>query len=144
MKKLFGVAAPILIIAVVVGLLLLAYANDRKGYGCSLENEPGAQIGMQYFQTLIEQIEQYKAEHGKYPENLENINQDTIGKGKSFPHKNITGASVNLRPDKNYFKVEFTFKNDYVCLLGQPRRCTYANSVYWGGKDTERGSWKCD
>lgn len=144
MKKILGIVIPIFIILTFLGALVVSYSAGKKGIGCDLENEPGAQIGMKYFQSLIDTIEQYRTEHGTYPEKLEDINQNIFANKRGFPHPNITGASINFKPNENYFTVGFTFNNDYICPMGQSRKCTYGSGAYWGGKETEKGRWRCE
>ncbi len=144
MKKVFGIFIPVLIILLILGLFLLAYSSGRKGFGCSLDKEQGANSGMQYFQPLIDKIEDYKVKNGRYPKNLEQIEQNIIGNGQKFPNEKITGASVNLNSEENYFTITFFFDNDYVCLLGQARKCSYQSSIYWSGKDNKGGKWQCE
>jgi len=144
MKKIFGIVVPLIIFVAILGLLLFSYSAGRKGLGCNLDNEQGAQAGMKHFQPLINAVEQYKTEHGRYPENIELVNQNVLGNGQGFPNEKITGANVNLKADQHYFTITFFFDNDYVCLLGQARKCTYASSVYWGGKENESGKWRCE
>lgn len=136
MKKFFGILIPSMIILIIGVLLILSYFSGGKGIGCDANNEDAVQAGKKYFQQLINQIEAYKQKNAKYPERLDNINQDFIGKGKSFPQPNITGATAYFYPDSSKFRVEFTFKPDYLCPipLSQSRQCTYYS---------ENRDWKC-
>ena len=135
MKKLFGIIVPLIILVSVLGLLVFAYSNGRKGLGCDSDKEPAVSAGKQYVQQLIDQIERYKTIHGKYPENYQDLGESILDNGKGYPNPNITGLSGDIKPDLNYFRITFTFKNDYVCPLGQARKCTYRS---------ENEEWFCD
>jgi hypothetical protein len=144
MKKRLYILIPLTILISALSLVLLYSLFGKKGFSCNNDQESGIQVGMKYFQPLVNKIEDYKVNNGKYPSKLEEINQSILGNGLPFPDKNITGASINLKPDENYFTLGFNFNNDYICLVGQVRRCTYQSSVFWSGKDTETGKWVCD
>lgn len=129
MKKIFGIGVPVFIILIILGLLFLSYSYGRKGLGCDLNNEPGVIAGKKDHQIWIDEIEKYKSIHGTYPTKIEDLDQNVLRIGKGFSHPNVTGGNSRFDPANNKYEISFTFKNDYVCLLGQIRECTYRSET---------------
>ena len=134
MKKLFGIVIPLLIIFVIGVVLTIAFLAGKKGIGCDLSIEPGVQAGKKDHQIWIDEIEKYKLIHGGYPAKLEDLDQNILGIGKGFSHPNVSGGSSYFEPNGDRFSVTFYFKNDYICPLGQSRKCTYTS---------ETKDWNC-
>ena len=135
MKKIFGIAIPLIILTIILGLLGLAYSAGREGLGCDLANEPGVQAGKKYFQQFIDQMDQYKLSNGKYPKSYKDLGNSIFDDGIGYPNPNITGVSGNIDSYQGSFSITFTFKPVYLCPLGQMRKCTYYS---------ERKDWSCD
>ena len=134
MKKIFGIVIPLAVIVIILSLVVLAHLAGRKGIGCNLDNEPGVQAGKKDSQIWINEFERFRQIHGKYPSKLADLDQSALKIGQGYSSPNIEGISPYFR-NENSFEIIFTFKNDYVCPIGQSRKCTYRS---------ESKEWTCD
>jgi hypothetical protein len=92
--------------------------------------------GIRHFQQIVVQIENYKANYGKYPEKTSDLGPNVFDDGVGYPNKNITGASGLLKPAEDYFDVKFYFDREKTCLtlIGNNRACEYTSTS---------GKWSC-
>ena len=128
MKKVFGILVPLLIIFVIGVVLTVAFLAGKKGVGCNPNSEPGVVAGKNESLLWINAIENYKLTQGRYPVTFDELDQSTLRIGKGYSHPNIQGISP-IFSDGNSFSVSFNFTNDYVCPLGQSRKCTYKSDT---------------
>ncbi len=102
---------------------------------CS-NRDPIEQAGISHFQTFVDQVNQFKAENGRLPKNLQELGHSVFDEGTKLPSAKITQSSYRLSSEENYFSVEFFFNREKTCLtlIGNNRACKYTSVS---------GEWPC-
>ena len=97
--------------------LLTGCAGAKKG---AASDDPAVQLS----ELLIQGVEQYKTENGRYPENLQKLVPDQI---QELDQAALEDAGLRYKPWKQYSSYRFTFTRD-------DQLCTFA---------PEEAEWDC-
>ena len=116
-------------------VLFLIFLSGCSQYGLVCSNRDLVeQTGIKHFQLFVDQVNQFKAENGRYPKNLQQLGHSIFDEGEKIPSAKITQSSYQLLPEENYFKVQFFFDRERTCLIGNNRACEYTSVS---------GEWTC-
>lgn len=116
-------------ILALLGALAFNVACSRMTLTCS-ERDPVEAAGIEHFQKFVDQVNKYKAEHGKYPKAAKDLASDLFD-GAGYPNEKITDSTVTLKPEQDYFDVKFYFDREKTCLtlIGNNRACEYTSET---------------
>ncbi len=135
----------------VICLLLIA-ALFCNNCGSKIQLKCGisaaSQIGIDHLQPLIDAMEQYKKDNGKYPANFNLVpkyidkipiiisgDESSYDQSKFNILKNgqLGGSSRVSSEDGSYFSMQFLTKDDRTCLLGgENNMCEYSSDKpFW-------------
>lgn len=126
-----------------VCLLLNSCGGERLHLKCDY-NE-AAESGKEFYQPLINALENYKADHKNYPESVFELVPKYIDKipgttdsketanssdktGKLYSHKNIKSQIIGSSAESNYYAITFYFRDNGNCLLDKNGVCRYNSS----------------
>ena len=107
-----------------------------------------SQIGINHLQPLVDAMEQYKKDNGRYPVGID-IAPRYIDKipiissgGEQYydeshfnvlKHEKLSGGIGVSSDDGSYFSLKFTPIDDRICLMGRNNICEYrSDTKQWG------------
>ncbi len=102
------------------------------------------ETGKNYYKPLIESLEKYKTDNGKYPEKLSQLtpkytspqvitDEDTYNSGDLPSEIELRFEALN--PDQNSYVIKFDFRSKEGCYLSKSGECRFYS-------DTK--SWNCE
>ncbi len=131
-------------------IFLLFGSCGGKKIQTTCEISEAAQIGIDHLQPLIDAMEQYKKDNGKYPVGIDlapkyidkvpiisSGGEEYYDKSKFniLKHDKLGASSGVNSDDGSYFNIEFTTKDERICLLGGRNNiCEYSS---------DSPSWNC-
>lgn len=139
--------ATITVLALIEILLLTSCEGKKLKLVCGVSET--SQIGINHLQPLVDAMERYKKDNGKYPIGVSLIPKyiDKIPVISSTPgvydestykvlqNERVGNSSGNVSEDGSYFRIEFLVRDDRICItLGRNNICEYTS---------ERPVWNC-
>ena len=138
-----------LITIICLACLFSTSCNRRIYFVCGIGEV--AQTGINHFQPLIDALEKYKTDHGKYP------TEDTVDFVPKYidripvldctgtkpgilttdnvlKDKRLCGGIGKSSDDENNFSIKFYPEDNRICLMGRNNICEYSS---------ESKKWSC-
>jgi hypothetical protein len=134
---------------IVVFPLLLSACGNQVYFSCRVSEV--SQLGIDHINPVVDALERYKNDSGKYPKNAldlvpqyidkipiiinSNENLDDESKYNSLVNEKIRGGAPWIADGGDYFEIKFYSKDDRICLAGGKNNfCEYTS---------ETKKWNC-
>lgn len=135
------------IISIIITSAFLVSCSKKIHISCGISE--ASQIGINHLQPLVDAMEKYKTDNGKYPAEVaispkyidkipiissgDDVQYDE-SKFNVLKNKELHGAIGTSGQDGNYFSLRFTTDDDRICLIGKANICEYTS---------ETKQWRC-
>lgn len=130
------------IISIIITSAFLVSCSKKIHISCGISE--ASQIGINHLQPLVDAMEKYKTDNGKYPVEVDispkyidkipiissgdDVQYDE-SKFNVLKNKELRGAIGTNSPDGNYFSLRFTTDDDRICLTGKANICEYTSKT---------------
>jgi hypothetical protein len=120
--------------------------EKKLSFNCGISNV--SQKGINHMQSLIDALEEYKTQNGRYPQYFNDLvpkytkkipmigNERIVPGSPVYDHfidENLGDSFSTISDDGSYFSIKFLPKDGRFCLMGKNNICEYTSDTKkWG------------